>query len=276
LYLPFAVHAFHLGGFWIIFEQTNNSNLNPDIMKKLLTYFIVLCLPALIMAQNSGEIKGKIIDANSKEILPGATVFVKYMGSLIATQAQKDGTFTLKPLDPGTYNVYVTFITYDTVIYPAVQVTSDKQTFIDDIAMTTNGYTFKVPVSIKATKPIEKGLGNITVIPKEQLDALPDSREISAVLRSTMTEVFVSDDGDEIYFRGSRDGDAIFIVDGMKMRDNEMHIPGNSIGNIAVYTGGVPANYGDFTGGVVVVETQSYFSWLNEKKAKEESAKSIF
>ena len=142
--------------------------------------------------------------------------------------------------------------------------------------MTTNGYTFNTPVNIKATKPIEKGLGSLTVIPKEQLDELPDSREISSVLRSTMTDVYVSDNGDEIYFRGSRDGDAIFIIDGVRMRDNQMHIPGNSIGSIAVYTGGVPANYGDFTGGVVVIETQSYFSWLNDKKAKENSAKSIF
>ncbi|MFH0866922.1 MAG: carboxypeptidase regulatory-like domain-containing protein [Bacteroidota bacterium] len=245
-------------------------------MKKLLTYIAALCLPALIIAQSPGEIKGKIIDAKTNEILPGATVFVKHMGALIATQAGKDGTFTLKPLDPGTYNVYVTFITYDTLIYPNVNVIADKPTFVDNLAMTTDGVTYLVSIDITAIKPIEKGLGNITVIPKGQLDQLPDSKEISSILRCTMTDVYVSDDGDEIYFRGSRDGDAIFIVDGVKMRDNQIHIPGNAIGSIAVYTGGVPANYGDFTGGVVVIETQSYFSWLNDKKAKEESAKSIF
>lgn len=244
-------------------------------MKKLLTYIIVLCLPAFILAQNPGEIKGKIIDAKTKEILPGATVYVKYMGSLIATQAGKDGSFTLKPLDPGTYNVYVTFVSYDTIIYQDVNVIADKPTFVDEIAMTTNGYTF-IPVNIKAIKPIDKGKGNLTVIPKEQLADLPDSKEISSILRSTMTDVYVSDDGEEIYFRGSRDGDAIFIVDGVRMRDNKLHIPGNSIGNVSVYTGGVPANYGDFTGGVVVIETQSYFSWLNSKKAKENSKKGMF
>lgn len=243
-------------------------------MKKILTYIIALCLPALIFAQTPGEIKGRIVDAKTKESLAGATVFIKYMGSTVATFADKDGYYTLKPLDPGTYNVYVTLVSYDTVIYPSAKVISDVPTIIDDIAMTTNGYTFKI-MKITDIKPIEKGLGNLTVIPKKQLDQLPDSKDISSILRCTMTDVYVSDDGEEIYFRGSRDGDAIYIVDGVKMRDNELHIPSISIGSIAVYTGGVPANYGDFTGGVVVIETQSYFSWLNDKKAKEESKKEI-
>lgn len=240
-------------------------------MKKLLTIIVALCLPTVFMAQNPGEIKGKIIDAKTKEALPGASVYVKVMGSLVATTAGKDGSFTLKPLDPGIYNVYVTFISYDTATIVSVGVISDRPTFIDDVMLAEEGFTFTDPVKVKGQKPIEKGLGGITVIPQAQLEQMPDAKEISSVLRNTLADVYVSDDGDEIYFRGSRDGDAIFIVDGVKMRDNELHIPGCSIGNVSVYTGGVPANYGDFTGGVVVIETQSYFSWLNNKKAKEAS-----
>lgn len=237
-------------------------------MKKLLTYIVAFCLPALIIAQNPGEIKGKILDAKTKEVLPGTSVYVKSMGSIIATSAGSDGTFTLKPLDPGTYNVYITLMTYDTIVYQNVYVIADKPTFIDDVELTSYGYTFPT-FTFTDIKPIEKGLGNLTVIPQSQLEEMADSKEISSILRNTMADVYVSDDGDEIYFRGSRDGDAIFIVDGVKMRDNEMHIPGGAIGSVSVYTGGVPANYGDFTGGVVVIETQSYFSWLNQKKAKE-------
>lgn len=34
--------------------------------------------------------------------------------------------------------------------------------------------------------------------------------------------------------------------------------------NIKVYTGGIPARYGDVTGGVVAVETKGYFDVLKE------------
>jgi len=33
---------------------------------------------------------------------------------------------------------------------------------------------------------------------------------------------------------------------------------------VAVYTGGVPAKYGDCTGGVVVIETKNYLSLYQE------------
>ena len=43
----------------------------------------------------------------------------------------------------------------------------------------------------------------------------------------------------------------------------DANIPGLAIGSVKVYTGGVPARYGDFTGGCIVIETQSYFNWLS-------------
>jgi len=38
-----------------------------------------------------------------------------------------------------------------------------------------------------------------------------------------------------------------------------VNIPGTSIGGVSVYAGGVPAKYGDTTGGVIIMETKSYF-----------------
>ena len=33
------------------------------------------------------------------------------------------------------------------------------------------------------------------------------------------------------------------------------YVPKSAIANITVYTGGIPANYGDFTGGVIEITT---------------------
>ena len=36
-------------------------------------------------------------------------------------------------------------------------------------------------------------------------------------------------------------------------------VPNEAINSFSVYTGGVPAKYGDVTGGIVAIETKSYF-----------------
>jgi hypothetical protein len=236
-------------------------------MKKIVLFFLSLCLSTWICAQNTGEIKGKIFDSKTKEPLTGATVFVEYMGVKIADFVDKDGQFTLKPLNPGKYNVTITFTGYDTASYSGVSVNTDKITFLDDTYLEFGVFSKKELVVHGRTLIDPEAPSKISISQKE-IEAMPDSKNINSVIRDIFTDIYVSDDGDEIYFRGSRNGDAAYYVDGVKCRDNQTHIPGNAIGSLTVYTGGVPAKYGDFTGGVVVIETQSYFSWLNEQRSK--------
>jgi hypothetical protein len=71
------------------------------------------------------------------------------------------------------------------------------------------------------------------------------------------SEIKVDDDG-QLMFRGARKGDMIYILDGIK--SNEVYsVPSCSINRMMVYTGGLPAKYGDTLGGAIVVETKSYF-----------------
>ncbi len=235
-------------------------------MKKFTIAILTMCISALALAQSPGEIKGKVFDAKTKHAVAGATVFVKQMGNIIATVVENSGDFTLKPLDPGTYNVRVVFLGYDTAKFDGVQVNSDKMTFLDTAYMST-GINIIHTWTVSGVRLIEPDAPGKISIPRKEIEGMPNPGKINEVLRSMLSDVNVSDDGKEIYFRGSRNGDAVYYVDGVKLRDNQLHIPGLAIGSMTVYTGGVPAKYGDFTGGVVVVETQSYFSWLNEKNS---------
>lgn len=246
-------------------------------MKKILTYIIALCLPALLIAQNPGEIRGKIYDSQSKEKLIGATVYIDVLGKKVFSVADTNGQFILKPLNPGKYNVHFCFVGYDTLIITSVTVNPDKTTYMDNTYMDW-GITLGDGAIIKdyKVKLIDPENPSTQDLSHTQITGIPDGRSIANIIRNFFTDVYVSDDGNEIYFRGARDGDAVYYVDGVKLRDNQLHVPGISIGSMTVYTGGVPAKYGDFTGGVVVVETQSYFSWLNDKRAKEANSKKIY
>ena len=42
-------------------------------------------------------------------------------------------------------------------------------------------------------------------------------------------------------------------------------VPPDAINSMTVYTGGLPARYGDVTGGVVAIETKSYFDLYQQQ-----------
>jgi hypothetical protein len=80
------------------------------------------------------------------------------------------------------------------------------------------------------------------------------------------SEVKLSEDG-ELMFRGARKGDMIYVLDGIK--SNEVfNVPSCSIARMMVYTGGLPAKYGDTLGGAVILETKSYFDLYRQWQAE--------
>jgi hypothetical protein len=236
-------------------------------MKKMIFSFLMMCLPAFIFAQLPGQIKGKVFESDSKKVLPGAMVYVEVMGKKIGVTSDADGQFTIKPLNPGTYTVYFSYVGFNNDTLRSVTVAPDQITFLDNTYLSSgiNMITLVIHYQEKLINPEKPSV--ITVTHKE-ITEMPDNKNIISIISHTLSDVYASDDDKEIYFRGSRNGDAAYYVDGVKTMDNNLHIPGNDIGSMTVYSGGVPANYGDFTGGVVVIETQSYFSWLNERNAK--------
>jgi hypothetical protein len=80
------------------------------------------------------------------------------------------------------------------------------------------------------------------------------------------TGLTLAPNGKDVYIRGARPTSTQFITDGMKSITGEIGIPGLAVGSIKVYTGGIPSNYGDVTGGVIVVETTSYFDLAQKFK----------
>lgn len=71
---------------------------------------------------------------------------------------------------------------------------------------------------------------------------------------------------DQLFVRGARSDANIFYIDGVRVRSVPV-VPKSSMSRLEVWTGGVPAKYGDFTGGVLSVESVSYFDLYREWKA---------
>ena len=112
---------------------------------------------------------------------------------------------------------------------------------------------------------IDEDGGMLTKMDHKQLEALPIKGDIKMVLKYTSSDYYVNENTRQVYFRGSRAGTSAYYIDGIRVED--MKLPGMGVGSVMIYSGGVPAQFGDFTGGVIVVETKSYNDCLEEREA---------
>ncbi len=234
-------------------------------MKKgLFCLILVSTMLSGVFAQ-TGSIRGKVLDSSTKETLPGANVYVEVGKALIGASTDAFGYFHIKGLNPGAYDVNISFMGYDKRIITTVRVNSNETTPLEDVYLTSgNDLT---PTIITGYRDKLIGTGSIEIIRAKEIKNIANSRSLPAILNAITPGVIASEDGREVYFRGARNGSVIYIVDGVKQRNSNYRIPSGSVASVMVYMGGVPAKYGDFTGGVVVVETKSYFEIEVERMA---------
>jgi len=249
-------------------KTTNNT-------RKLIGKISVILLFTLMFysqkatSQSSGEIHGQIVNSETGDPVSFANVYVKLDGTIFAgTVADFDGYFRLKPVSVGTHILCASLIGYGEVETVGVIVDADKITNVKQIQLPP-GQNLP-PVII----PYKKDIVDAEDPSKKTMDMvvarkIPGSSNFSTLLAATTSDIYASEDLKEIHFRGSRANDAVYIVDGVKMINSSAMIPTRGIGNMTVYSGGVPAKYGDFTGGVIIIESEGYFSWLSKKRSIE-------
>ena len=80
----------------------------------------------------SGEIRGKVTEKGGTEGIPFASVAALLNGTQVqATVTDFDGNYSIKPLDPGKYDVKATSVGYQAQEVHGVLVSTDKISFAD-------------------------------------------------------------------------------------------------------------------------------------------------
>jgi outer membrane receptor protein involved in Fe transport len=90
-------------------------------------------------------------------------------------------------------------------------------------------------------------------ITQEDIKVAP-TRDVKGVV-STAAGVYQRDEGGALNIRGSRDNATDYYIDGIKVRGST-NLPQAGIEQVTVVTGGLPAQYGDATGGVISITTR--------------------
>ncbi len=99
-------------------------------MNKFLVLIAFLLTTIVNAQETTGSIAGKLTDREMNgEPLPFANVTIK--GTSKGTTSDYDGLYVLDKIEPGTYTVVFSFIGYETLEIPNVQVVADKITEIN-------------------------------------------------------------------------------------------------------------------------------------------------
>ncbi|MGY8988730.1 MAG: carboxypeptidase regulatory-like domain-containing protein, partial [Flavobacteriales bacterium] len=226
------------------------------MLRKIYLTAILGLFTSLAFSQ-TGTLKGVITDRITGKPVDFANVVIMKNGVQNGgTSTGLDGSFTIKPIEPGTYIVKASFTGYTTFSLEGVIISANNITYLtgqNAIKMTSGVLVDEVEVK-GYTKPlIDQGnLSGETKTSKE-IVALP-TKSISSIA-STTAGIYQKDEGDAVNVRGSRSDATSYIVDGMKVRGS-IGVPTSAIEQITVVTGGLPAKYGDVTGGIIEVTTK--------------------
>lgn len=201
-----------------------------------------------------GEIAGTITDEKG-EPLTGASVTYERNGTLQGTVTDMDGHYRLKPLDAGKYDITYSFVSFRKEIQKNVEVSSGKITLL---SVKLNGDNTLPPVEIPFYRHLfdKDETARIDRMDEVQIEnsIARDPRELVA----QTSQANQRDDGKDINIRGSRTDATQYYVDGVKMIGG-FSIPKSAIKEISVISGGVPAMFGDATGGIVLITTKSFW-----------------
>ncbi len=95
---------------------------------KLYFLFFLSSIPFLSAEMNSGSITGKILDAKFKEPLTGASIIIE--GTTVGAVADMDGNFRIENVQPGTYTVVVSYISYTSMTIRNIRVMASKESVL--------------------------------------------------------------------------------------------------------------------------------------------------
>jgi hypothetical protein len=222
-------------------------------------------------AQNLGEIRGRVLDPNGAP-LPLANVYTKVAGELVGCVADMEGRFVLKPLPPGLYAVTFSYTGHKTLEMPGVEVTPDRATYVPEQRMKPSGDLGEYEKVEYRRKLITVDDPSRMTLLAEEFQRDPTRKDPVQFIGKNFAGVTPTPNGDGLYFRGARSENTVSFIDGIKVSGSIPRVPPTAISSVSVYTGGLPARYGDVTGGVIVIETKTYQEMYMAARSREAAA----
>lgn len=213
-------------------------------------------------------LQGTVLGPDGFGVIQAEVQLLKGDEQIKGTVTDFDGNYIMSNIDGGTYDVKVTYLGLATQLVTGVLVKSGSSTKLDF----TMGEDTEVidEVVIKAYK-----------VPLIDFDKTETSKTVTSEgirnlgfksvqgIAATTSGLSTQSGSDDISIRGSRSNATNYIVDGIRVSGLP---PVSDIEQMQVITGGLSAEYGDVTGGVISITSKgpsSKFSGAAEVETSE-------
>jgi len=216
--------------------------------------FFLLCLVAmskLSAQETTGGLSGTITDSKTGELLIGAGITV--VGTYKGAASDLDGRYIITGIKPGDYNIKIQLIGYGTMQFNGIRIEEGKTKKLD-VAMTSAAEALQEVTVVGRQSQVNLELASTQVsIGRDQIAGM-NSRDVQEVV-SMQAGVVRTTDGLQI--RGARVYETEYIVDGISAQDPlagtgfGVQVSSSSVQNLDIITGGVGAEYGGGSSGVI-------------------------
>jgi len=225
------------------------------MFKKVTLSFIASLFVAFSAFAQGASVKGKVID-KSGEPLPFVNVALLQNGNLkTGATTDFDGKFKIANLDAGKYDLTVKFVGYKTYKIEGLIIKGGQLLPLDDLVLTESSELLEVVEVVTYKVPLidKDGGASGGTVTREDLARMPGRS--AASIATTVGGVSSDANGNITSVRGSRSDATYYYIDGIKVRGSSS-LPKSAIEEVSVITGGLPANYGDATGGIISITTR--------------------
>ncbi len=237
-------------------------------MQKFFPAILFIFYTISIQAAPTGSIAGHIFDSKNSEDLIGATVSLENHHE-IGTATDIDGRFSLEGLEPGSYHLLVSYVSYYSKIIRDVEVKAGEVTMLQ-VALESNANELEEVVvtssyskeNVNSLLIMQKNFASVSDgISADIIRKTPDKNTGDALKRVNGVTI---QNGRFVIVRGLPDRYNIAMMNGSPLPSTEPDrkvfsfdlIPSFLVDNITIVKTAQPDLPGDFAGGVVTINSR--------------------
>jgi hypothetical protein len=242
-------------------------------MKRLLLIYLLIAIYTITNAQSTQNIKGKIIDSETKNPLIGAQIILIESSPIKGCVSNKNGDFILEKISTGRVSIKISLLGYQERIMPNLDLHPGKELVLE-IALTEKIYTTK-EVEIIAEVNKDRPKNEIATVSARTFSIEETKRYAGAMgdpSRMAQNYAGVMSAGDarnDIIIRGNSPMGLLWRLEGMDI-PNPNHfgasgttggpvtiLNNNLLSNSDFFTGAFPAEFGNALSGAFDLEIRN-------------------
>jgi outer membrane receptor protein involved in Fe transport len=218
-------------------------------------FIISLILISFIFAAEMGRIQGRVVDASTNDVIPGASVVLE--GTEMGAACDENGNYLIPFAPAGTHRVTASCIGFNPTTQDLVVVISNQTT---NLNFKLNPTIYQIqPTVVHATRAVVIRTQTQTshTTTADDISKMP----ISAINQIITLQAGVSQSGLETHVRGGRGNEIAYFIDGVLTKaphygDQSVQINKDAVEEVGVVTGGFDAEYGEALSGIINIVTR--------------------